>query len=478
MSRGLSQNVDFVFEDCDLTAELAQNEVNQVMNNADDGELFIERSASESLTFDDGRLKTASFDTSRGFGLRCVAGEMSGFAQSTELTPGALKRAAGAVVMAKEGYNETAAPSPKRTNTKLYPDIDPVASPAFGVKVELLQEIDAYCRALDPSVVQVSVTMSGNRRAISIMRAGGERYDDIRPLVRLNISITAEKDGRRENGYAGAGGRQSYDSYIDPAFWKPLAQEALRGAKVNLDSVPAPAGQMDVVLGPGWPGVLLHEAMGHGLEGDFIRKGTSAFAGKLGERVASKGVTVVDDGSIPGKRGSLTIDDEGTPTSRTTLIEDGILTGFMQDRMNARLLGVPATGNGRRESFAHSPMPRMTNTFMLGGEAETEQILAELKDGIYATNFGGGQVDITSGKFVFQCTEAYRVRNGKVEEPLKGVTLIGDGPTVLTQIKHIGNDMQLDPGIGVCGKAGQGVPVGVGQPSLYVENLTVGGSAV
>ena len=299
---------DFVFEDCELTPEIAQSEVNDVMNKADDGELFIERSASESLTFDDGRLKTASFDTSRGFGLRCVAGEMSGFAQSTELTPGALKRAANAVVMAKEGYDGIAAPSPKRTNAKLYPDIDPVASPTFGVKVELLQEIDAYCRALDSSVVQVSVTMSGNRRAVSIMRAGGERYDDIRPLVRLNISITAEKDGRRENGYAGAGGRQSYDSYNDPAFWKPLAQEALRGAKVNLESVPAPAGQMDVVLGPGWPGVLLHEAMGHGLEGDFIRKGTSAFAGKLGERVASKGVTVVDDGTLAGKRGSLTID--------------------------------------------------------------------------------------------------------------------------------------------------------------------------
>ena len=469
---------DFVFEDCELTPQIAQSEVNDVMNKADDGELFIERSASESLTFDDGRLKTASFDTSRGFGLRCVAGEMSGFAQSTELTPGALKRAASAVVMAKDGYNGTATPAPRRTNTRLYPDIDPVASPSFGVKVELLQEIDAYCRALDSSVVQVSVTMSGNRRAVSILRAGGERYDDIRPLVRLNISITAEKDGRRENGYAGAGGRQSYDSYVEPEFWKPLAQEALRGAKVNLDSVPAPAGQMDVVLGPGWPGVLLHEAMGHGLEGDFIRKGTSAFAGKLGERVASKGVTVVDDGTLPGKRGSLTIDDEGTPTSRTTLIKDGILVGFMQDRMNARLLGVPATGNGRRESFAHTPMPRMTNTFMLGGEAEPEQMLAELKDGIYATNFGGGQVDITSGKFVFQCTEAYRVRGGKVEEPLKGVTLIGDGPTVLTQIRHIGNDMQLDPGIGVCGKAGQGVPVGVGQPSLYVENLTVGGSAV
>jgi len=469
---------DFVFEDCDLSPNIVQTHIDDVMSGADDGELFIERSASEALTFDDGRLRNASFDTSRGFGLRCVAGETSGFAQGTELTPAALTRAANAVSLAKDGYSGMASAAPARTNAHLYPDIDPIAHPTFGVKVELLQEIDAYCRALDERVVQVSVTMSGSRRAISILRAGGERYDDIRPLVRLNIQITAEKDGLRENGYAGAGGRQSYDSYIDPAFWKPLAKEALRGALVNLRSVQAPAGQMDVVLGPGWPGVLLHEAMGHGLEGDFIRKGTSAFAGKLGERVAAKGVTVVDDGTLDGRRGSLTIDDEGTPTSRTTLIEDGILTGFMQDRMNARLLGVPATGNGRRESFAHSPMPRMTNTFMLGGSVNPEQMLAELKDGIYATNFGGGQVDITSGKFVFQCTEAYRVRDGKVEEPLKGVTLIGDGPTVLTQIRHIGNDMALDPGIGVCGKAGQGVPVGVGQPSLYVENLTVGGSAV
>ena len=469
---------DFVFDDSALDAQTAQSELDEALRGADDGELFVERSASESLTFDDGRLKTASFDTSRGFGLRCVAGETSGFAQSTELSPGALSRAASAVSLSKQGYDGTAAASPRRTNTVLYPDIDPVASPGFGVKVELLQEINAYCRALDPQVVQVTASMSANRRAIAILRAGGERYDDIRPLVRLNIMITAEKDGRRETGFAGAGGREAYSGYIQPEFWKPLAQEALRQAQVNLESVPAPAGQMDVVLGPGWPGVLLHEAMGHGLEGDFIRKGTSAFAGMLGERVASPGVTVVDDGSIAGRRGSLTIDDEGTPTQRTTLIEDGILVGFMQDRQNARLMGVEATGNGRRESFAHSIMPRMTNTFMLGGQRDPAEMLAELKDGIYATNFGGGQVDITSGKFVFQCTEAYRVRNGKVGEPLKGVTLIGDGPTVLTQIRHVGNDMELDPGIGVCGKAGQGVPVGVGQPSLYVENITVGGSAV
>lgn len=469
---------DFVFQDSDLTAEIAQNHTDQALKGADDGELFIERSASESLTFDDGRLKTANFDSSRGFGLRCVAGETSGFAQGTDLTPAALTRAVDAVSLAKAGHEGKTALPPKRTNSRLYPDIDPVQVPGFGVKVELLQEIDAYCRALDPSVVQVTATLSGSRRAIAILKAGGERYDDIRPLVRLNIQITAEKDGRRESGFAGAGGRKAYDDYIAPEFWKPLAREALRQARVNLESVPAPAGQMDVVLGPGWPGVLLHEAMGHGLEGDFIRKGMSAFAGKLGERVAAKGVTVVDDGTLAGCRGSLSIDDEGTPSSETVLIEDGILVGFMQDRLNARLMGVEATGNGRRESFAHAPMPRMTNTFMKSGTEDPAAILAGLKDGIYATNFGGGQVDITNGKFVFQCTEAYRVRNGKAEEPLKGVTLIGDGPTVLTQIKQIGNDSELDPGIGVCGKAGQGVPVGVGQPTLYVENLTVGGSQV
>ena len=469
---------DFVFQDSDLTAELAQSTLDEALNGADDGELYVERGISESLTFDDGRLKNASFDTSRGFGLRCVAGETSGFAQSTELTPGALTRAARAVVMAKDGHSGSMAPAPARTNTKLYPDIDPVESPVFGAKVDLLQEIDAYCRALDPRVVQVSATLSGTRKSVAIMRADGERYDDVRPLVRLNISITAEKDGRRESGFAGAGGRDAYDDFVNPERWQAMAKESLRQALVNLDAVPAPAGMMDVVLGPGWPGILLHEAIGHGLEGDFIRKGTSAFSGMLGERVAAPGVTIVDDGTLSGRRGSLTIDDEGTPTSCTTLIEDGILKGFMQDRMNSRLLGVPATGNGRRESFAHAPMPRMTNTLMLGGDKDPDEIVADLKDGIYATNFGGGQVDITSGKFVFQCTEAYKVKNGKIGEPVKGATLIGDGPTVLTQIRHLGNDMEIDPGIGVCGKAGQGVPVGVGQPTVYIENLTVGGSAV
>lgn len=469
---------DYAFDDSDLTAEAAKTIVNNTLRGADDGELYVERGESEALTFDDGRLKTATYDATRGFGLRCVAGETSGYAQSTNLSPDALLRASSAVSLAKDGYDGKSSDSPKRTNLSLYPDVDPVAAPIFGAKVDLLQEIDAYCRALDPSVAQVSVTMSGSRRAVAILREGGERFDDIRPLVRLNIAITAERNGRRETGYAGAGGRKAYDDFINPERWQSLAKEAFRQASVNLTSVAAPAGQMDVVLGPGWPGVLLHEAIGHGLEGDFIRKGTSAFSGKIGERVAAPGVTVVDDGTLPGLRGSLTIDDEGTPTTRTTLIEDGILKGFMQDRLNARLMGVAATGNGRRESFAHTPMPRMTNTFMLGGQAQPDEIIADLKDGIYAVNFGGGQVDITSGKFVFQCTEAYRVKNGKVGEPLKGVTIIGDGPTVLTQIRHVGNDMGLDSGIGICGKAGQSLPVGVGQPTLYVEGMTVGGSAV
>jgi len=470
---------NFVFDNSGLGREDAQKILNETLKGADDGELFVERGSSESLSFDDGRLKTASFDTSRGFGLRCVAGETTGFAQGTELTVDALQRAASAVTLAKAGHKSpTTAASPKRTNRQLYPAINPIDDPAFSPKVELLAEIDAYVRAKDSKVVQVSANLAASTRTIAILRAGGERYDDVRPLVRISVSVTVEKDGRRENGYAGAGGRAAYGDFITEDSWKALADEALRSALVNLEAVPAPAGPMDVVLGPGWPGVLLHEAIGHGLEGDFNRKGTSAFAGRIGERIAAPGVTVVDDGTIEGRRGSITIDDEGTPSARNVLIEDGILKGYLQDRLNARLTGVPATGNGRRENFAHAPMPRMTNTFMLSGDKAPAEIIADLKDGIYATNFGGGQVDITSGKFVFQCTEAYRVRNGKIEEPVKGATLIGDGPTVLTQIKHIGDDSALDPGIGVCGKAGQTIPVGVGQPTLYIENLTVGGSAV
>ena len=426
--------------------------------------------------FDDGRLKSASFDADRGFGLRCVAGEAFGYAHSSDPTLDAVKRAAETASAVKRGAPASLASPPPGTNRKLYDSVDPVASPGFEVKSALLQEIDAYCRARDASVVQVSASLAGSRRAISIIRADGDMKTDIRPLVRLNVSVTVERDGRRETGSAGAGGRALFDAWIKPDAWKGLADEALRIARVNLDAVDAPAGVMDVVLGAGWPAVLLHEAVGHGLEGDFNRKGSSAFAGRIGERVAAEGVTVIDDGTMPGRRGSLTIDDEGTPTERTVLIEDGILVGYMQDRMNARLMGQKPTGNGRRQSYAHAPLPRMTNTYMLGGSHKREEMVESLKDGIYAVNFGGGQVDITSGKFVFQCTEAYRVVDGKIEAPVKGATLIGDGPSALTQITMIGDDFEMDPGVGVCGKAGQGVPVGVGQPSLKIAGLTVGGA--
>ncbi|MED5548270.1 MAG: metalloprotease TldD [Pseudomonadota bacterium] len=461
----------FEFDVEDVTPVLADT-----MSGADDGELFLETAVSESLVFDDGRLKSASFDSNRGFGLRCVAGEAFGYAHSSDPTLDAVRRAAETASAVKRGHAGVLAPPPSGTNRKLYDAVDPVAHPAFDTKVKLLQEIDAYCRTKDASVVQVSASIAGAKRNISIIRADGDIKTDIRPLVRLNVQVTVERDGRRETGSAGAGGRAEFDRWIAPDAWKPLADEALRIARVNLDAIDAPAGVFDVVLGPGWPAVLLHEAVGHGLEGDFNRKGTSAFAGRMGQQVAAKGVTVIDDGTMEKRRGSLTIDDEGTPTERTVLIEDGILTGYMQDRMNARLMGHKPTGNGRRQSYAHPPMPRMTNTYMLAGNHKREEMLESLKDGIYAVNFGGGQVDITSGKFVFQCTEAYRVKDGKVVAPVKGATLIGDGPTALTRIDMIGDDFEMDPGVGVCGKAGQGVPVGVGQPSLKISGLTVGGA--
>ncbi|MAZ72812.1 MAG: metalloprotease TldD [Flavobacteriaceae bacterium] len=463
-------------EQFEFTADEVRPVLADAVSGADDGELFLETGLSESLVFDDGRLKAANFDSSRGFGLRCVAGEAFGYAHSSDPTLDAVKRAAETVSAAKRGHAGVLAPPPAGTNRKLYDAIDPVAHPGFETKSALLQEIDAYCRTRDSAVVQVSASIAGSKQSVSILRADGDIKTDVRPLVRLNVSVTVERDGRRETGSAGAGGRAEFDRWISPDAWKPLADEALRIARVNLDAVDAPAGVFDVVLGPGWPAVLLHEAVGHGLEGDFNRKGSSAFAGRMGQQVAAKGVTVVDDGTMPERRGSLTIDDEGTPTERTVLIEDGILTGYMQDRMNARLMGQKATGNGRRQSYAHPPLPRMTNTYMLAGEHKRAEMVESLKDGIYAVNFGGGQVDITSGKFVFQCTEAYRVRNGKIEAPVKGATLIGDGPTALTQITMIGDDFEMDPGVGVCGKAGQGVPVGVGQPSLKISGLTVGGA--
>jgi TldD protein len=444
---------------------------------ADDGELFLERRRSEMLSFDDGRLKNASYDAGQGFGLRAVKGETAGYAHSTEITEHALKRAVDTARLAVGDGGGTLAEAPHATNQKLYGDTDPMADAEFPVKIETLCEIDAYARALDKRVIQVSAALAASIQEVVILRPEGHSVTDTRPMTRLNVSIIVEENGRRESGNSGSGGRYALTGLIDPDHWKSTAREALRIALVNLEAVPAPAGVMDVALGPGWPGILLHEAIGHGLEGDFNRKGSSAFSDLMGKQIASKGVTVLDDGTIPDRRGSITVDDEGTPGAKNTLIEDGVLVGYMQDRQNARLMGVAATGNGRRESYAHAPMPRMTNTYMLSGDANPEDIVADVKDGIYAIGFGGGQVDITSGKFVFSCTEAYRVKNGKVGAPVKGATLIGDGATALKQIRAIGNDMKLDPGVGNCGKNGQWVPVGVGQPTLLIGGLTVGGSA-
>jgi TldD protein len=448
------------------------------LKGADDGELFVERSESEAFVFDDGRLKSASYDSAEGFGLRVVAGETAGYAHSTEISEAAIGRAAKSAALAKRGYSGVSAEGPRATNAKLYGEDDPLAHPSFSDKVALLQEIDAFARGRDPRVAQVLASLAGERRIVEIVRADGRLIRDIRPLVRINVQVTVEKDGRRENGVSGAGGRASFEAWISPQKWQEQVDEALRVALVNLDSVPCPAGEMDVVLGAGWNGVLLHEAVGHGLEGDFNRKGTSAFSGRVGDRVASPGVTVFDDGTIPGRRGSLTVDDEGTPTERTVLIEDGILVGYMHDRQSARLMGLTPTGNARRQSFAHMPMPRMTNTAMLGGKDKLEDMIASTRKGIFCANLGGGQVDITNGKFVFQCTEAYLIEDGKVTTPVKGATLIGDGPSALTRVTMIGDDFAFDPGIGVCGKNGQGVPVGVGQPSLKITGLTVGGTKV
>ena len=444
---------------------------------ADDGELFLERKRSEAIVLDDGRIKTASYDASQGFGLRAVRGEVAGYAHSTEITESALIVASETARLAVGAGGGTLAPSPKGTNIKLYSDADPMADATFAGKIDLLKEIDAYARGLDPRVVQVSATIAAGLQEIEILRSEGLRLSDIRPMARMNVSVIVEQHGRREQGGTGGGGRYGLARLMDPSHWQPLLREALRIALVNLDAVPAPAGMMDVVLGPGWPGILLHEAIGHGLEGDFNRKQTSAFAGLMGQMIAAPGVTVLDDGTLPDRRGSISVDDEGTPSQRNVLIEEGRLVGYMQDRQNARLMGVAATGNGRRESYAHIPMPRMTNTYMLSGRDDPAGIVASLRDGIYAVGFGGGQVDITNGKFVFSCTEAYRVRNGVIGEAVKGATLIGDGATALKQIRAIGNDLALDPGIGNCGKAGQWVPVGVGQPTLLIGGLTVGGSA-
>lgn len=473
----LHQTDELFFSRNGLDKDQVCSLVADTLNGADDGDLFLEMRHTEALAFDDGRLKTATYDESSGFGLRAIVGEADAFAHAGELSEAALRRAAETVSSVASGHSGTLALPPlSGANKPLYTSDNPLEHTAFEDKVALLQKMDAYARASDPRVKQVTASVVGSWQAVQIIRPDGERFADIRPLVRLGIAVVVEQNGRMESGSSGMGGRFLLNHYLDEALWQPEIDEALRLALLNLDSIAAPAGEMEIVLGAGWPGVMLHEAVGHGLEGDFNRKGTSVFSGRIGEQVAAKGVTVVDNGTLADRRGSITIDDEGTRSGHNTLIEDGILKGYMQDRQNARLMGVEPTGNGRRQSYAHLPMPRMTNTYMENGAYEAEEIISSMTKGIYAANFGGGQVDITSGKFVFSASEAYIVENGKIGAPVKGATLIGSGPEAMSKITMIGNDTELDPGIGTCGKSGQSVPVGVGQPTLKIGGITVGGT--
>lgn len=469
---------DIFFNQNSLDEESIKKSINKTLNDVDDGELFLEYVQSESLVFDDKVLKNANYNIESGFGLRTVLGESNAYAHSTIIDEASIKKAAQTVSSIKKGYcgEVNLSKSPSKSRKNLYSPVNPLEEIDFNTKSELLKEIDDYLRSKDKHVSQVSASLSGQWQVVRIIRGDGTTIDDIRPLVQLRVSVVVNKNGRMESGSHGTGGRMSYANYISKESWKRSADEALRQALINVESAPAPAGQMQVVLGNGWPGILLHEAVGHGLEGDFNRKGTSAFSKLMGKQVASKGVTVIDDGTIKDRRGSITVDDEGTPSSKNVLIEDGILTGYIQDRMNARLSGNKATGNGRRESYSHLPLPRMTNTYMLGGKDKPSDIVSSVKNGLFAKNFGGGQVDITSGKFVFSASEAYLIENGKITKPVKGATLIGNGPDVLTKVSMIGNDMSLDPGVGTCGKAGQSVPVGVGQPTLLINGLTVGGT--
>ncbi len=468
----------FERDDAALDRATAEQLVAETLSGCDDGELFLEYRESEQISLDDGRIRHAGFESGSGFGLRAILGEETGYAHAGEISEAALRRAAAtASAVRAGGPGGVAAEPPRASNARLYSDVNPLGELDFAARTAILAAVDSYARGKDPRVKQVMASMYGEWQAVQVMRADGRRVADIRPLVRLNVSVVVEQDGRRETGSFGTGGRFGYARLLTEATWRHGVDEALRQALVNLESRPAPAGEMEVVLGSGWPGILLHEAIGHGLEGDFNRKKTSAFAGLLGQRIAAPGVTVVDDGTMPDRRGSLTVDDEGTPSGRMVMIEDGILKGFIQDRLNARLMGVAPTGNGRRQSYAHAPMPRMTNTVMMAGQYAPEEMIRSVKRGLYAVNFGGGSVDITSGKFVFSASEAYLIEDGKVTAPVKGATLIGNGPDALTKITMVGNDLELDPGIGTCGKNGQGVPVGVGQPTLKLAAMTVGGTA-
>ncbi|MET0225054.1 MAG: metalloprotease TldD [Dokdonella sp.] len=444
----------------------------------DAADLYFQHSRSESWMLEDGIVKDGNHSIEQGVGVRALSGEKAGFAYSDEIVLPALLEAAGSArAIAQAGSAGVGKPLAIATGRALYPAIDPIDSLSNEAKIAVLREVDAACRAEDPRVKQVIVSLAATLDTVLIAHSDGTLAADVRPLVRMNVQVIAEQNGRRESGSHGGGGRYGFPELLANGRAHAFAREAVRVALVNLESVAAPAGNMTVVLGPGWPGVLLHEAIGHGFEGDFNRKETSAFAGMMGEKVAASGVTVVDDGTLAGRRGSLSIDDEGTPTNCTVLVENGVMKGYMQDKLNARLMGMEPTGNGRRESFAHLPMPRMTNTYMLPGQHDPGEIIASVKRGLYAVNFGGGQVDITNGKFTFSASEAYLIEDGKVTRPVKGATLIGSGPDVLTRVSMIGNDLKLDEGVGVCGKDGQSVPVGVGQPTLKIDSMTVGGTA-
>jgi TldD protein len=465
----------FGLDESHLMRALADIRAHQV----DEADLYFQYTRSEGWSLEEGIVKTGSFSIDQGVGVRAVSGEKTAFAYSDDISEASLLDAAHTVrtisAAAKSARVKTAAPKIASARS-LYPGMDPIATLDSTAKVKLLESVEQLARAKDPRVVQVMAGLAGEYDVVLVARADGTLAADVRPLVRLSVTVIAEQAGRREMGSSGGGGRFGL-AYFDEAMIRRYVDEAVDAALTNLESRPAPAGEMTVVLGPGWPGVLLHEAIGHGLEGDFNRKGSSAFSGRIGQRVAARGVTVLDDGTIADRRGSLNVDDEGNPSQRNVLIEDGILKGYMQDAMNARLMKVRPTGNGRRESYAHIPMPRMTNTYMLGGDKTPEEIVASIKKGLYATNFGGGQVDITSGKFVFSASEAYWVENGKILYPVKGATIVGNGPDALTRVTMIGNDMRLDSGVGTCGKEGQSVPVGVGQPTLRIDGLTVGGTA-
>jgi TldD protein len=462
-------------------SDLSMARAHQLLNQAcsagtDDADLYFEHTVSEGWSLEEGRVKSGSFSIDHGVGIRLVTGEKTAFAYSDDISVQALRDAAKSVQAGGKALAKAKVMKPANQQRDLYSSISPIEGLTSPQKIALLEKLEQYARSLDPRVSKVSASLAGSHASVMVMRLDGVTAADIRPMVRVGVQVIAQQDGRREEGYAGGGGRFSMAELTDELLQK-IAKQAVHAALTNLKAKPAPAGQMSVVLGNGWPGIMLHEAIGHGLEADHIRKGSSAFAGKFGKRVAAKGVTVVDDGTLARRRGSLNMDDEGNTSQRTVLIEDGKLVGCLQDRLNARLMKQSVTGNARRESYAHLPMPRMTNTYMTNGTLDSKEIIESVKKGIYCANFGGGQVDTASGKFVFSCTEAWMIENGKLTYPVKGATLIGNGPEALKYITHIGNDMSLDDGVGVCGKEGQSVPVGVGQPTLRMEGLTVGGSA-